>query len=146
MKRGITNRILLCHNVALCIFLLTAAHSLALRENSNLSLNIESQDLQKLDKAISLLKQHNFSAAEALSREILDGIEAGHEKDSLQTARVLDVLVRSIVGQKKRIDDETRALIERSVSIREIIFGPEHPEVAESLFSFSSLLWSIGDY
>jgi hypothetical protein len=98
----------------LLLFLVFAILSLANQKQSEPPSSKENQVLQELNKVNALLKKQNFAEAEALARAILDNIETSQEEDSLQTAQVVDALVRSIVGRKKQIDEESRSLIARS--------------------------------
>jgi CHAT domain-containing protein/tetratricopeptide (TPR) repeat protein len=130
----------------LSLFLATGIFSLGAQEKSEPASAKEDTALQELDKAKALLKNGNFAEAETLAREILTEVETKHGIDSLQAAQVIDILVESIVGKKKQVDEESGALMERSISIREKVLGPENPEVAKSLSNFSFLYWRSGDY
>lgn len=96
----------------LSLFLAIGVFSLGAQEKPEPASVKKDLELQELDKVKALLKEGNFADAESLAREILIEVEAKHGADSLQAAQVLDVLVESIFGKTKKVDDESRVLIE----------------------------------
>jgi CHAT domain-containing protein len=128
------------------LFFVLGIFSLATQEQSE-PLSAKKDDVvQKLEKAKALIKNSRYPEAEKLSREILKEVETIHGAESLQAAQVLDVLIESILKKKKQIDDDSRDLFERTISIREQVLGPEHAEVVNSLNDFAKQLSVTGDY
>jgi CHAT domain-containing protein/tetratricopeptide (TPR) repeat protein len=148
---------------------------LATQEKPELSSVQQDPALQKLDNVKALLKDSNYTEAEALARKILSEVEVTFGIDSAQAAQVLDVLVESIFRRKiqtyheywewtkrkskeerdsslepfelkqKQAEEEVQMLIEQAMSIRERIFGPEHPEVVRGLANLSGLVERHGN-
>ncbi|MGD8539980.1 MAG: CHAT domain-containing protein [Candidatus Aminicenantes bacterium] len=104
------------------------------------------QALQELDDVKGLLKEGNYVEAKELAQKVLSKIEDKYGNDSLQTAQVLEVLVDANVGVEKQVNEETRGLIDRAITILERKLGPDHPEVMRSLVEFSSIYQRAGDY
>lgn len=124
--------------------------------------------LQKLEKLKAQLKEKNYVGSEKMAREILADVEALYGENSLEAARVLDVLADSILGsyayiyrkeysekrrqakteeehntlkenrrqKSKQVREESLALAERSLSIKEQVLGLPHPETAKSWNDF----------
>lgn len=139
-------RSMLWFATALLLFLAIAALSLGTQEISEPASAEKDPALQKLDNVKALLKDGSYADAEKLAREILAEVEAKHGVESLQAAQVLDVLVESILRSKMQVDDESQALAERAISIRERALGPEHAKVVKSLKIFTTLFRRTGDY
>ena len=124
--------------------------------------------LQKLEKLKAQLKEKNYVGSEKMAREILAEVDAYYGENSLEAARVLDVLADSILGsysyiyrkeysekrrqaktdeehnalrqdirqKSKQAREESLALAERSLSIKEQVLGLPHPEIAKSWNDF----------
>ena len=170
MRWRTNNRTSLFQIIATWLFLIIVTYSLAIQKNSDTDPTKEIQELQKLEEVKALLKDANYTEAEALARKVLSEVEISFGKDSLQTAHVLVVLVESIFRRKiqtyheywewakrkskkerdaslepfelkqKQAEDEVQILIEQAMSIRERVFGPEHPEVVRGLANLSGLV------
>jgi len=110
------------------------------------SLGIQDPEPQRLEKVKTLLKDENYAEAETLARRILNKIEIEHGTNSLLAAQILEVLIEAIIGNRKQLDDESKAYIERVVSIKEKLIGAEHPDIVKTLYSFSRLYWRVRDY
>jgi len=101
---------------------------------------------QNLEKARQLIKDGKYAEAETLARELLKQAEAALGADSLKTAEVLDVLVESLFRGGKARQPESRKLAERAIEIKQKLLGPDHPEVAKSLYNLAALLLQLPDY
>jgi hypothetical protein len=99
-----------------------------------------------LETLQKLLREARFSEVESSARSLLAATEAASGADSIQTARVLDVLVESLWRGGKMRTSETKALAQRAVSIKEAQLGPEHPDVGVSLTTLGIVLRLQGDY
>jgi hypothetical protein len=102
--------------------------------------------LQEIDKVKTLLNDRKYPEAEHLAREILAKVEASYGIDSLEAAQVIDVLVESIFGNRKKADDEARELIDRACSIRKSVLGPQHADVVKRLNNFAKLFLLSCEY
>src|SRR5262245_28585781 len=99
-----------------------------------------------LDAIRRLLIDARFPEAETSGRALLAETEATSGRDSVQAARVIDVLVEALWrGGKFRVS-ETRTLAERSVRIKEQQLGSQHPDVGFSLTTLGIVLRLKGDY
>ncbi len=96
--------------------------------------------------ARSLVVERKLGPAEALLRRILPRREARFGSTSVEVMRVLDLLVQCLWQGGKSQTEETARLADRAVAIKEEIFGPDHPEVARSLFSLGVIRAMGGDY
>jgi len=170
MRWKIEHKLMIRLVTTLSLILFIVIFSLAAQEISQPPSAKEDQALQILDEVKALLKDGIYADAETLARKILTEVEVTFGVDSLQAAQVLDVLVESIFRRKiqthheywewtkrkskkerdaslepfelkqKQAEDEVQMLIEQAMSIRERVFGPEHPEVVRSLASLSGLI------
>src|SRR5437867_7401181 len=93
-----------------------------------------------------LLQKGRYAEAATAANALLSQVEAASGKDSLEAARVLDIVVESALGMGKTKDTETRRLAERALSIKETVLGPDHPEVAKSLMNLGILVRKEGDF
>jgi len=93
-----------------------------------------------------LLQQGRFGEAEQKARAELARAEASSGADSLAAARVLDLLVQSMVGGGKTNNPETTALVERALTIKESRLGADDPEVAGTLTVAGRLHFFAGDF
>ena len=98
------------------------------------------------DAVRQLLQKGRYAEAAAAANALLSQVEAANGKDSLEAARVLDIVVESALGMGKTKDTETRRLAERALSIKETVLGPDHPEVAKSLMNLGILVRKEGDF
>lgn len=94
----------------------------------------------------TLNEQGRYAEAETLAREQLARTESELGSDALETARVLDPLVRALWRQGKFRDPEAMTLAERAVRIKETHLGPGDPEVAKSLIDLGILNFYGGDF
>ncbi|MFC2173273.1 tetratricopeptide repeat protein, partial [Acidobacteriota bacterium] len=86
----------------------------------------------------------DYAGAETLSRDLLSTTEKEHGPESLETAKTLDKLVEALWLSGKLKEPESHALAERALKLKETLLGPDHPEVAESLYGFAHLLEDAG--
>ena len=92
----------------------------------------------------SLIDDSRYAEALTLAREQLAQAEAAHPGDSLETARALDVLIEAL-----RLNDglnEAGELAARALAIKEDLLGPDHPELATTLYYWGELLHSLHNY
>ena len=146
MRWGAKDRVLLGFVTALLLFLATGIFSQGVQEKFKSASVYEDQAFQKLDKVKALIKNGSYLEAETLTREILNEVKTIHGVESLQVAQVLEVLIESILKRKKQVDDDSRDLIERVISIKKQVLGPEHAEVINCLNYFAQQLSMTGDY
>lgn len=88
----------------------------------------------------------SFSEVKERARELLLETERLHGGDSLQSGRVIDLLVESLWRGGEAALPESLELAERAVQIKESIAGPESPEMADSLDGLASVLVERGKY
>ena len=93
-----------------------------------------------------LLDEDQYAEAEAVARHRLTEVEATSGPDSLDTADALDVLAGALFVVKTSEIPAKRQLAERALAIREKFLGPEHFEVAQSLYTLGRVLWQAGEY
>ena len=99
-----------------------------------------------IDDLKALLKADKFAEAETGARALLAETEAQSGADSVEAARVLDVLVESLRRGDHDYDPAWRTMAERAIAIKERVLGPEDPEVATSLNGLGALLFTIRDF
>lgn len=104
------------------------------------------ETLAEIKKIVDLNAKGQFREAEAAARDLLSRVEKTFGPDSLDAAKVLDVLSENMHNGGKAGDPETRSLIERSIFIKEKVLGPDDPETAWSLRNLATLLEMVGDY
>ncbi len=121
--------------------LLTAALALALAGGV-----IAGEADDPLGDLKSLIKERKFAEAESGARSLLARVEAKSGADSVEAARVLDILVESLWRGGKGGEIETRELAERAVTIKERVLGSDHLDVATSLSNFGTVLWWSADF
>ena len=160
---------------ALSLFFVLGIFSLGSYQITEPATAKDDQAFQKLEKLKVQLKEKNYVDSEKFAREILAEVEAIYGKDSLETARVLDVLVESILGsyphiyykeyselrkqaksdeernalrennrqRSKQVREESQALAECALSIREQVLGFPHPDISKSWndFVIQYMLW-----
>ena len=86
-----------------------------------------------------VVEEGRFVEAEVAARELLPRMEAGHGRDSLETASVLDLLVRCLWLRGKAGEPETLQLAGRAVAIKRAIFGRDQEDVADSLLEMAQI-------
>jgi CHAT domain-containing protein/tetratricopeptide (TPR) repeat protein len=128
------------------LFFFLGIFSLATQDQSELPSAKNEDPLQKLERTKILLENKDYPEAEKFAREILKEVETIHGAESIQAAQVLDVLIESTLQKKKQVDDDSRVLIERAISIREETLGRDHIEVINCLHNFAKLLSMMGAY
>ena len=92
-----------------------------------------SQEKPSSEHIKQLLHDGAWPDAEAEARRLLTEAESASGSDSLEAARVLDLLVETLWRGKKARNPEARALAERAVTIKERHLGSNHPDLATSL-------------
>jgi len=93
-----------------------------------------------------LLDEDQYAEAEIVARRRLSEVEATSGPDSLDTADALDVLAGALFVAKTAEIPEKKQLAERALAIREKFLGPEHLDVAQSLYNLGRVLWQAGEY
>jgi len=124
---------------ALLIALAVAA-TVAGTEGADITLGKGVGEGPSLEDARRLMKEGRLAEATDLARRVLPAIEAEHGPDSIEVARVLDVLVGSVWRQYGAIEQEILGLARRAVAIKEKVQGPDHPGLASTLTDLASLL------
>ncbi len=94
----------------------------------------------------SLLDEGRYAEAETEARQLLAQVEASQGKGSLAAGHVLDLLVEALWRGGKAAEPGSRALAERAVALKERVFGPDDPQVAQSLNNLAVLLHNAGAY
>ncbi len=98
-----------------------------------------------LDDVRTLIrKDGDYSGAESLAREILAREEAAHGEESLQVARVLDLLVEAIQRGGRAKDPEATESAERALKIKRAVLPPNHQEISATLNQLAWLKREIG--
>ena len=93
-----------------------------------------------------LLDEDKYTEAEAVSRQRLAEVEAASGPDSLETAQALDVLAGALFVVKTAEIPEKIRLALRALAIREKLLGPNHIDVAQSLYTLGRVSWQAGEY
>lgn len=93
-----------------------------------------------------LIADGRYGEAEKLARDLLARTEAQKGANSVETAKVLDVLSDALWRSGKTKDSEALDLIKRAVEIKEKALGAEHLDVADSLMILGSILQRRGLY
>ena len=99
-----------------------------------------------LNEGQKLIDEGKYAEAESLERKLLSQIETKYGPLTVETARVLDVLVAALLRGGKAGEVEAKALAERAVRIKEKILGQDDPELAKSVNNLAYLLSSRGDF
>ena len=99
-----------------------------------------------LEAIRQLIRGGRYAEAETAARALRPEVEASAGADSLDAARVLDVLVEALYRGGKAAEDEPRRLADRAVALKESALGPDHLEVGQSLNQLGNLLLTAGDY
>ncbi len=96
-----------------------------------------SSPIESLDGTLTLitdlLSRGRGIEAENVARALLARLESISGRDSLEVAKVLDLLSRAVRRSSNVSADEKRDLGERAVRIKEQVLGPWHPDLATSL-------------
>jgi CHAT domain-containing protein len=122
--------------VSIVLFLCVAALSGAAEEPAQ----------SPLEALAGLVKQGRYADAEKGARELLAQVESESGPDSVEAARVLDVLVESCWRGGKSRKPETLELAQRALKINERQLGADHAEVAESLNNLAVINFFLGTY
>jgi len=93
-----------------------------------------------------LLREGHFSEAESFARKSLAEMEARHGSESIEAARMLDLLVEALCKGGKAADPESGRLSEKAVNLKKGMLGPEPAEVAVSLRNLAVCCTKTGDY
>ncbi len=99
----------------------------------------------RIDSLKAFLDRQENSRAETDARALLAELEAASGPDSL-LGKVLDALVQSIWLGGMNGWSEGRQLAERTVALKERLYGHDHAETAGSLTGYGVLLSYAGDY
>ena len=100
----------------------------------------------RLGKVGTLLDNDKYPEAEAWARHWVSEAEAKTGPDSLATAYALDALATALFVVKVTEIPEKRQIAERALAIREKSLGPQHLDVARSLYTLGRILWQAGEY
>jgi CHAT domain-containing protein len=100
----------------------------------------------RLGKIGTLLDNDKYPEAEAWARRWVSEAAAKSGPDSLETAHALDALATALFVVKVAEIPEKRQIAERALAIREKALGPEHLDVARSLYTLGRILWQAGEY
>jgi CHAT domain-containing protein/tetratricopeptide (TPR) repeat protein len=84
--------------------------------------------------------------AESIARTLLAEAESTSGEDSLDAARAIDLVVASLVRAGRARVPETGELARRAVAIKEKALGPDHPELAASVYDLAEQLRMSGEY
>jgi len=99
-----------------------------------------------LDDARELIRASDFAGAEALCRQLVTDAEASFGEDSPEAAEALDLLVEALWRANKVKGDESRALANRAIAIRESAAPPDTAALAGSISNLGTLQQVAGDY
>jgi len=101
---------------------------------------------RSLEDAQRLLEEGRLAEAADLARGILPAIEARHGPESIQVARVLDVLVGSVWRRYEAIEPDILGLARRAVAIKEKVLcgrsqssGPQSCQVSRVVLSVAAV-------
>ena len=103
MNEGTKPRKLLLFATAFSFFVVLGIVAHGYHQITGLGTAQDESPLQRLEKLKSQLKEKNYAGSEKMAREILAEVEALYGENSLEAARVLDVLVDSILGSFEHI-------------------------------------------
>jgi tetratricopeptide (TPR) repeat protein/CHAT domain-containing protein len=101
---------------------------------------------QQIDHIQDLIKGYQYDDADSLAKGLLAGVEETYGFQSIEVARVLDLIVEAHYRRGKVRGTESVKLAERTVDIRENHLGPEHPDVALSLLNLGLILIVAEEY
>jgi CHAT domain-containing protein/tetratricopeptide (TPR) repeat protein len=93
-----------------------------------------------------LMSDAKYAEAEAAARALLERMISRSGERSFDAAKAMDLVVTAMRRAGKARQPETMALLERSLAIKEEVFGPDHIEVARTLNGKVILLQVLGDY
>lgn len=88
----------------------------------------------------ALIESGDYDNAEHSARDLLERIDPAGTSDSIHTAEVLDTLVHAINLNGRWPPTMARAYAQRAVAIKESIYGPDHPSVADSLIRLGNAI------
>jgi len=97
------------------------------------------------DEIERLIGDGRYAAAEQQARLLLESVEGASPLSSLETARVLDLLVEALWRDGRGRLPESRALAERALAIKQGALGNQSPELARSLRNLGTVLEESGD-
>jgi CHAT domain-containing protein/Tfp pilus assembly protein PilF len=102
--------------------------------------------VEGLDEVKELIRNGRYAEAESAASALLAEMEAQGKGDTVETAQVLDVLVESLWRGGKARAPKTMELARRAIAIKEETLGPDHPEVAVSVYNLAVPLVVSGDH
>ncbi len=97
------------------------------------------------DSIDELLASRRYAEAETAARAALAELEGRGETESLETARLLDLLAAALLQGDKATAAETKAVAERSLALRERLLSPPHADIADSLHQLGVILTLRGE-
>jgi CHAT domain-containing protein/tetratricopeptide (TPR) repeat protein len=104
------------------------------------------QNPDSLDTVRRLLRDARYGEAETGARTLLAQTEAAGGGDSLEAARVIDLLVEALWRGGRVRAPETRTLADRAVTLKEKHLGASSPDAAFSLVTLAIVVRLQGDY
>lgn len=96
--------------------------------------------------ARTLLRAGNYARVEAIARTLLAEAEESRGRDSIASARAIDLLVAALVRSGKARDAETSTLARRAVMLKELTAGSDRNELAASQYGLAEQLRMSGAY
>lgn len=92
------------------------------------------------------IREGRYRDAEDAARELLRQVEQIHGRESLEAARILDLLAEALRLGGKGTDPEALEVCRRAVAIKESTLGPNSLEYALSLHNLGALFLANGRY
>lgn len=98
-----------------------------------------------LDSLTHLISLGQYDAALVRSESLLQRWETKYGPDSLETARALDFLGKSLRLTGNYTDPRATASLQRALAIKESTLGSDHLETATTLYDLASTLGDLGN-
>ncbi len=109
----------------------------------------QAQDLENsaaaLDSLTNLIGLGQYDEALVRSESLVLRWETRYGPDSLETARALDFLGKSLGLTRQYTDSRAVSSLQRALTIKESILGPDHLETAVSLYALAGALGDQGN-
>ncbi|MFC2172432.1 tetratricopeptide repeat protein [Acidobacteriota bacterium] len=136
------------------IFSSTALLFLSVFELNGISLDEKCQRDTAVDDAVvktindvnSLISSGKYSESETLARKLLEETELNFGIESLEYAKVLDVMVAALCQTGKANEPESRSYGEKAIEIKGKLLGEDHIELALSHSNMATLYYQVGEY
>jgi len=93
-----------------------------------------------------LLAEGVYDRAEAAARDRVNTLRNSLGEGSLQVADATDILVKALILNGRATSDESLALAESSLRIKEAQLGRDHPDLASSLFNVGDVLAARAEF